>query len=111
MVGQNPGKPILGFFWVFDKDPIFKVLEFFEQQKWGFHQYICNRQCIIVGDCIMPLAVDFGSSKLGQTISGFLWVLVRELGIKFAEFSKHQRWSFLQSLSNQQCNFLVSTEH
>ena len=35
----------------------------------------------------MPLGVDFGRSKLGQLISGFLLVFVKELGAKFVVFS------------------------
>ena len=104
-------KPFLGFFWVFDKDPRYKVSEFSEHRKWGFQPYLCSRECRIGGDCTVPLGVDFGRSKLGQTIYGFLWVLVKGLGAEFVAFFKQRKWSFLQFLSSQQCSFLGSAEH
>lgn len=48
------------------------------------------------------LGVDFGMSKLGQTISRFLWVLHKEPRYKFAEFSKHHRWCFQLYLCSRQ---------
>lgn len=40
------------------------------------------------------LGVDFGRSKPGQTISGFLWVLLEKPRNNFTEFFEHQRWCF-----------------
>lgn len=88
---SKSSQTIYGFSWVFDKDPSYKVSEFSEYQKRGFQPYLCSRQCRIVGDCTMPLGIDFGNSKSGQIIYGFLWVLVKELGVKFAAFSEHRR--------------------
>lgn len=40
------------------------------------------------------LEVDFGRLESDQTLSGLLWVLVKELGVNFAAFSEHWRWGF-----------------
>ena len=53
---------------------------------------------------------DFWRLDYDQTLSGILWVLVKELGVNFAAFFEHQRWSFLQFLSSQQCSFLGSAK-
>ena len=43
----------------------------------------------------MPLGVDLGRSKLGQTISGFLWVLSKEFVAEDSSFSEYRRQGFL----------------
>lgn len=59
----------------------------------------------------MPLGVDFGRFKLGKTISRFLLVLVKEIGVEFVTFSGQRKWSFFQFLSSEKCRFLGSVEH
>jgi len=47
--GLDIGQTLSEFFWVFDKDPRYKVSAFFEHWRWGFLQFLSSQQCSFWG--------------------------------------------------------------